>query len=468
MEGTASALHSPSTKKKPCCKGMAKSGPWQDGTLQTEYRKEYYEKDAPQERSMPSPIIRRGALHTSDAAFDASTTYKNTYPVHTQQPRTQPFKPQAGQKENQPFNAWSTYKDDYPAKEVAPYAMVKPKHSIAASPSPFVDATTHKADYPNWGAVPPARASVAGRAVSVAHGSAPFEGLSSYKNDYLQWANSPRPAAAVPVRGANAALPQGPFDATTSYNQEFVAKPVDPPQRFKPENSHAVSPGWYNGTLPGTEYRRQYEQKEGPPATRAHATTGPSGNVLQTTGPFTGDTTYGGAYRPNTAPDYVRAKKPADNAVQTGPFDGQTTYNADYLKKQAGAHQAPALVKPVSTFRPSSARFDDTTTNRASYQNHGQIPVYRGGPQRQSNIDNGGRFEGMSTYKNDFLKWQGGERATAGKPNHTGSRGLGMQGPFDGSTTYKDHFVPKTFDRAKNYNPNYCESCDPASDCEDC
>lgn len=434
-------------KKKPCCKGRKKE-PWTEGALLSEYQKEYWEKRAPHERA--SAHYPKSNL-TPQGPFDAATTYGTTYKSPEGAGPAQPFKPQAGEKENQPFSPWTTYKVDFPAKEV-PYARVRPANSLEPSAGPFVDETTMRKDYPGWGLAKPATPV---RAMSVPRTAGPFEGTSMYKDDFRKWPGA-RPAPAAPLLGSNAALPRGAFDDATTHRTAYTPKQTGPAERFRPEDNTLKPEGWYDG-VPSTEYRRHYFEKDGRPQPRAGATTGASGAVVPK-GPFMGDTTYGGDFRARTAPPYQKAQRPVGEGMNSGPFYGGTTYGDSFVKKDVPYSR----VRPQHAYQPNDARFDDTTEMKTNFQNWGTQPVVRAGPARHQ-AASAGPFDGATTYKTDYHKMQAARAAVAGRPM-SGTRGLRAQGPFDGTTTYKVDYVPKPFDPSKAFHP---DDCDPASDCED-
>ncbi|KAG2502200.1 hypothetical protein HYH03_000686 [Edaphochlamys debaryana] len=443
----------PLPKKRPCCKGRCKKEPWTDGALLTEYQKEYWEKRQPHERAQPFYPGRRAY---PEGPFDGTTSYLTSYKSPENADRAMPYKPQQGEKEAQPFSPWTTYKVDYPPKE-APYARVKPVHQLQPAAGPFQDDTTNRADYRAWQQKPATPAQ--GRGVSVPRGLGPFEGLSSYKADYLKWpANRPPPAA--PLLGQNAALPRGPFMDATTHRTSYTPKAVGPAELHRPQQETMKPEGWYDG-LPNSEYRNQYIEKEGGPQARAGATTGASGTALPK-GPFSGATTYGTEYRPRTAPGFVRAGKPKDEAHESGPFMGYTTYGGDFTKKDVPY----ARVKPVHQLQAAAGPFQDDTEHKRNFQNWGAQPPTRPVAARGTNLGTGGPFDGATTYKTDFHKMDAARRVPAGRPM-SGHRGLRQPGPFDGVTTYNTDYIPKRADPSRSYRPDDCDDCDPDPDCVD-
>ncbi|PNH06285.1 hypothetical protein TSOC_007345 [Tetrabaena socialis] len=433
---------------KPCCRTHKKE-PWTAGALLTEYQKEYWEKRAPHERTQP--IYPKNNVN-APGAFDGTTSYGVSYKAPDGSDRAQSYKPQAGEKENQPFSPWTTYKVDYPAKDV-PYARVRPTNQLQPSAGAFDDKTTMKTDYPGWDVKPATPAQ--GRAVSVPRGVGPFEGLSAYKDDYRKWPGA-RPPAAIPLLGQRAALPAGgAFNDSTTHRSTYTPKQTGPVERFRPTEKTALPEGWYDG-LPSTEYGQQFPAKDGGPQARA----GPN-RVPLNTGPFAGSTTYGTEFRPRTAPDYIRAGRPADDPRDSGPFQGGTTYHDSYVKKDVPYSR----VRPTQSLNPSAGPFADATEHKTSFQDWGTRPVTRAGG-KTGNLANLGPFDGTTTYKTDYTKMRGERAATAGRPL-SGTRALRPAGPFNGVSMYTTDYVPKASDRVQSYRPGTCSSCDPASDCDD-
>lgn len=258
------------------------------------------------------------------------------------------------------------------------------------------------------------------------------------------------------------------------YKTAYTLKEGMPASRVKPQDNNATGlpGGWYEGVVPSTEYNDTYFGKAGRPASRAGPTTGPSSGMPVGDGRFHGDTTYGHTFRPTTAPSPpLRARPVHGDSVPMGDgsgFEGRSMYAGEFTPKMV----AYSRVKPSSSFQPSKDKLDDDTTHRTAFKDFGTVPtaraVGRNGTSSKG-MGNPGPFEGMSTYKQDFIKQHGGSTIAPGRPV-SGTHGLVGSGPFDDSTTYKRDFLPKALLPHEMPRPTtaYCESCDDDPHCVDC
>lgn len=193
--------------------------------------------------------------------------------------------------------------------------------------------------------------------------------------------------------------------------------------------------------------------------------------------PFNDLTGYRDDYRKFDMP--AMYKKPKDQFVPNNvPMDNLTTNRRDFTAKD---------IDPIKSFKPdgtgyrSDAPFDDNTTNKADFKKWAVQPMavkkdnnwvaplgemesstnysseYTAKPnqraqairpQQRAKVD--AKFEGDSTYGQDFRKWPGNQRNLIKAPNDYQSPNI----PFNGASTYKDTYVGNKGGAAKSFKPD--------------
>uniref|UniRef100_A0A7R9W1L7 Uncharacterized protein n=1 Tax=Chlamydomonas euryale TaxID=1486919 RepID=A0A7R9W1L7_9CHLO len=203
------------TLKKPCCNGKKKKAPWAEGTLNTEYRNQFQDKEVPYIRAGPRPDGPR-----DNGAFDDSTTYGDGF-KHYQVPRAEPCKPLNSQSvEGLPFAGESTYRQGFGPKAV-PYQKAGPPAAEATQSGPFDGSTTYGRAFPlRQVPAPPAPVT---RATNI-ESSGPFVGESLYKSTFTNMGNAKR----HPKRPGQERVETGPFCGDTTYRNTYVPKQAAP------------------------------------------------------------------------------------------------------------------------------------------------------------------------------------------------------------------------------------------------
>eukprot|EP00798_Chlamydomonas_sp_ICE-L_P012606 gene12606-15832_t len=427
-------------KRLPCCNGKKKPQPWLEGTLGTEYNKQFFEKEVPQDSAKPK------AAPKNNAKFDGTTTNQADYVPHqvAREPMVMPTHSQAV--EGLPFQGNSAYAAEFGPKEVA-YHRVKPNTGYEPNKGEFYGKTTYNGDFLE-NQVPV----LVGRIKqpnSLKTSSGPFEGASVYKDNFGKPLAVKRESCAPKAQP----LAKGKFDGETMYTASYVPKEVAVPEQVRPKDARPMSQqGWYGG-LPGTEYGGQFFNKETPHVEPVKATRG--GNILGK-GPFDGSTTNKADYTAFQTPMKDRMIRP-NNAIEMEklPFNGESTYAGQYVSKDVPY----ARVKASNAYVPNGAAFDGTTTSKVAYRDFGMVPTYRGKPQRSTAFDSKNPFEGQSTYNANYAKMPSVPRTKA--------KGMAAQplrtGPFDGVTTYRGDFVEKEIP-AKEPDCRECDSCEEEED----
>ncbi|XP_074650717.1 stabilizer of axonemal microtubules 1-like isoform X2 [Tubulanus polymorphus] len=248
-----------------------------------------------------------------------------------------------------------------------------------------------------------------------------FEGLPTYKHDYREWE--------IPMRERGQAErgwtpPRDPFKGQSTMKRDFIGYKELPRQSCRPDETSYKS-GDPLSTL--TDYRQNYI----PHAFEARYRHEPE-KYNPNRSPFDGLTTHtrdytpkDGALRDSCKPDI----QPFDSGA---PFNDDTTNRVDFKKwpmDRPFVHQPDQYVKPPGNM-------DMNTTSNIAYRPHAIRPRELVRPKSSRKAP--GEFDGTTNYTNDYRKWSLGAR-----PHPTG--GYEYQppcGPFEGTPTYKAHYVP--------------------------
>ncbi|GAX77926.1 hypothetical protein CEUSTIGMA_g5368.t1 [Chlamydomonas eustigma] len=420
---------------KLCCGKKMKSGPWLEGTLNSEYRKEFLEKEVPLSTKSFKPLE---LPKVPGAKFDANTTYEGDFTlIHPA--RRAPIRPRHSQAvENLRFEGVSAYQSQFEYKGI-PYERVKAPSVYEPTQAPLSTDTTYTGDYAVRAVpLPP---SMIKRGSNLELGGK-FDAQSMYKATFVNLPPAKRDPA-LPVPGGQV-VPQGSFDAGTVYRSHFLPMESSRPAQFKPTDAGAMNnTNWDGENL--TEYKGQFMNK----GIRANPAAKPltSSEVIPM-GRLDTSTTYGGDFK-QKAIGRIPPIRP-DNAIkpETLPFNGRSSYADSFLPKVVPYERVRASL----SFEPSLAKFDETTTSGEAYRAYQNVPGYRGVP-RMGGIkkDEQGIFDGRSTYKQDFMQLPG-ERAVPKPPPVA----VLPDASFDGTTIYRADFVEKELP----VRPAPCVECD--------
>eukprot|EP00798_Chlamydomonas_sp_ICE-L_P018834 gene18834-25380_t len=402
---------------------IGKSKPWLDGTLNSEYGKEFIEKEAPMARFKLPKACKNAAK------FEGLTTNKADYLPH-QQVKEQMMRPvnTYAVDSGLEFSGTSAYAAQFGPKE-ATYQRVKASNKYEPNLGEFYGTTTYGGAFAENKV--PTRVARIEQPNHIQVETAPYEGHSVYKDNYTEHVSVQREIG-VP-RPSGITKPEGKFDGQSMYNANYVAKEVSVREQIKPQEGPSDRLGWCGG-IPASEYGGQFVDKETPhfkvakPARRA--------NILGT-GSFDGLTTSkqdyltpqldkGGIIRPTHSLELYKL-----------PFNGESTYADQYVSKSSSY----VRVLPDRQYVPNISSFDGDTTNKVAYKDFGTVPVYRGKAKVSAAFTKDGRqgFEGVSTYKDNFASMPA---VTRTKPVIRASQPL-REGQLDGVTTYNQDFKEK-------------------------
>lgn len=356
------------------------------------------------------------------------TEYKNEYMAHNQ-PRREAIRPDNDYKPSGiPMADVTTNKNDFIRHPVNKIAARQPE--VYQAPSGAMDTmTSYSTEYQNKGGRP----AVAIKRDNGARTTAQFEGNPTYKDDFRQWGID----RTKPIRKDDGYIPSSEkFAKDTTYIGDFKGYNQAPRSAIRPDQRAMVSNEPFADK---TSNREDYIKFD-----------------LQ--------------------PVYKKAKDPY--VVNGIPMDNMTTNRRDYTAKAADMARS---FKPDGQGYRSDAPFDDVTTNKNDYKKWGVQPMFAkreqtymapaGSMETSTNYSQDytakpnqrtvavrpvervkvdAKFEGDSTYGQDFRKWGGERRELARAPANYAPSGI----PFDGQSTYKTQYMGNLGPAAHSFKPD--------------
>ena len=250
----------------------------------------------------------------------------------------------------------------------------------------------------------------------------PFGGDSTYVNDFKKHSQAPRSA----IKPDNSALQSNqPFDDRTSNREDYIRHNL-PNKYNRPKEEYAPNKIPVESL---TTNRRDFTPKD----LERSRSFKPDGQGYRSDAPFEDDTTNKVDYKKwDVQP--MQAKKDNEWRPPMGDMDLTTNYNTEFTNKPG---QRAQPVRPGSR-RKIDAKFEGDTTYGQDFR---KWPGDRRGPIKASNDYEVPTvpFEGLSTYKGHYQPHAGGA-AVSFKPDGTAYR---SDAPFDGNTLYRSEFTPK-------------------------
>ena len=250
----------------------------------------------------------------------------------------------------------------------------------------------------------------------------PFGGASTYVDDYKKYSQAPRAA----IKPDNTAYQSSePFPDKTGYRDDYIRHNL-PTKFHKPKDEYSPNKVPLENM---TTSKRDFTPKDLEKARSFK----PDGAGYRSDAPFDDDTTNKNDYkRWDVKPNFV--KRDNDWKPPLGEMETSTNYNREFTNKPAQRAQAivPAHRQKVD------AKFDgDTTYNQDFRKWAGGRPdaAKMGGEYQTPTVP----FEGLSTYKGHF-NTPGGGPAQSFKPDGMAYK---SDAPFDGHTLYRTEFTPK-------------------------
>ncbi|GIL62238.1 hypothetical protein Vafri_16517 [Volvox africanus] len=326
-----------------------------------------------------------------------------------------------------PFDGTTSYGTSFKAPEGAgPAQTFKPPQGEKEN-LPFSPWTTYKVDFPAKD-VPYSRVRPAHKLQAAA---GPFEDSTTMKEAFPGWAGA-KPS--TPATGRAVSVPRGvgPFDGVSAYKDDYRRWPGARPPAAAPllGQKAALPGGAFNDT---TTHRSVYTPKQvGPPERVRH-----EDETLRPEGWYDGipSTEYRRHYIEKGAGPQPRATATvgaSGAALPKGAFSGDTTYGTEFRPRTAPEYERAG--RPADDPRDSGP-FQGVSTYKDSFVKK-DVPYqrFRPSPKLQPAA---GPFEDATEMKTSFQNW-GAQPITKVGPSASGN--LAAVGPFDGTTTYRTDF----------------------------
>lgn len=249
--------------------------------------------------------------------------------------------------------------------------------------------------------------------------------------DYRPWDLS----RTQPIKHDASYVPStGDFGGESTYVYDYKKHNQAPPKPFKPEHA-AMQSGNFDDR---TGYRDDYIRHNLP--TKYNR---PKEEYLPNKIPLDSMTTNRRDFTAKDA-EKMRSYKPEGTGYRSdAPFDDDTTHKTDFKKWDVQPQQA----KRDNDWRPPLGEMDLTTNYNNEFT---PKPVSR--PQAIKPLDRqrtDAKFEGNTTYDQDFRSWPNGKRDAIRADNQYQPSNV----PFDGMSTYKGHYIPLAGAPAQSFKP---------------
>ena len=227
---------------------------------------------------------------------------------------------------------------------------------------------------------------------------AQFAGESTYVYDYKKHNQSP----VKPIRPDQAPVSSGNFDDRTGYRDDYIKHNL--PEKYnRPRDEYQANKIPLDGL---TTMRRDFTAKDA---------------------------------------EKMRSFKPEGGGYRSdAPFNDDTTHKQDYKRWEVQAPHA----KRDQEWHPPLGEMDMTTNYSNEYTKKPVERVAAVRPEQRTKLD--AKFDGNTTYHEDFRKWPGDKRELIRADNGYHPSGV----PFDGQSTYKGHYIPLEGGPAASFKPD--------------
>lgn len=260
-----------------------------------------------------------------------------------------------------------------------------------------------------------------------------FEGNPTYKSDYRQWELS----KTQPIRHDGGYVSSAdPFNGDTTYFKDFQRYNQAPVKPIKPDNGTLQSNDPFNDR---TGYREDFV-KHDLPAKYSR----PKDDYQPNKIPLDSMTTM---RRDFTAKDAEKARscRPENGGYKSdAPFDDDTTHKNDFKRWEV----KPNFAKKDNEWKPPLGEMDMSTNYNSEFTPKPAQKAMAIRPASRKKID--GKFEGDTTYGQDFRKWPGDRRTPLKNQNEYHVPNV----PFDGTSTYKGHYVQLGGGPSQSFKPD--------------
>jgi hypothetical protein len=241
-------------------------------------------------------------------------------------------------------------------------------------------------------------------------------------NDFKKHNQAPRSA----IKPDNAALSSTtPFDDRTGYRDDYIKHSL-PTKYNRPREEYQQNKVPLDSL---TTMRRDFTAKDA----EKMRSFKPDGAGYKSEAPFDDDTTHKLDYK-KWEVQAVHAKKDNEWRPPLGEMEMSTNYTSEFTPKPA---QRAVAIRPSSR-KKIDAKFEGDTTYGQDFRKwpgDKRAPIRSGNEYQQPSIP----FEGLSTYKGHYLPLQGGP-AHSFKPDGMAYR---SDAPFDGNTLYRTEYTQK-------------------------
>jgi len=262
---------------------------------------------------------------------------------------------------------------------------------------------------------------------------ADFEGNPTYKTDYRPWDLS----RTQPIKHDTGYQPsEAPFNGSTTYYNDFKKHGGQPAKAIRPDQSAFQSQDPFDDR---TGYREDYI-KHALPEKQARQRDEYTPNKI----PLDGLTTMRRDFTPKDA-EKQRSFKPEGTGYRSdAPFDDDTTHKVDFKKWDVQPHMG----KQNAEWQRPMGEMDLNTNYNNEFTPKPSQRVQAIRPSSRRLID--AKFEGDTTYGQDFRKWPGEKRDLIRNPNEYQP----SNAPFDGLSTYKGHYIPHEGTKTGSFKPD--------------
>ncbi|OAF67366.1 hypothetical protein A3Q56_04902 [Intoshia linei] len=290
---------------------------------------------------------------------------------------------------------------------------------------------------------------------------AKFSDSTSYNNDYIKWANDENRIIAGPHDVY--VVPTIPFSKNTRYQTDFVPKKIELTVGYSSNNKATGTFNQNEKFSNLTGYRNDYTPHNLPEKYIIPKETRHDGNV----GVLDDLTNYKKDFVSksiNVRESYKPKNVYNDNLRQ---FDGSTTHKHDFIAYKIEPRSLGCSLRE----NPEAFEYGDTTADMKTVNQINFTPKYIESIQKTQKKEDSnaftypGKFSSDTNYNNDYRRWSNIEKPEL----HKGSDRTyhPPKVPFEGSSYYKQQFVPHGVDKRILYGPTQSQVIKPIGDFQD-
>ena len=413
-------------------------------------------KSAPRQSMKPTETAMK-----SDDPFQDKTGYRDDYIKHAIPPKERKEK-QEWSPNKAPLDGLSTYHKDYPGKNAAKQPSCKPDRDAYQSNAPFEDGTTQRTDFKKWPTErphvhepdtymkpegdmdmntttakdytkKPLELRAMRKAPETKKSPGKFDGTTNYKEDFRKWQPGEKPKITMK---SDYVPPDSKFEGLPTYQHDYIKHNQAPRHAIKPDVNAMMSDQPFDDR---TGYRDDYIKHRIPPKERKEKQQWePNKTKLD------GMTTYHKDYQEKNGPKQPSCKPDVGAYQSNAPFEDGTTQRTDFKR---WPNERPWIKEPDNYIKPEGD-IDFYTTTGTDYN---KKPLQKNVMKRPSSRKGvPGKFDGTTNYKEDFRKWQPGER-----PKMTMKSDYSPpDAPFEGNSNYTSDYIRHRIDPTRSTKPH--------------